>query len=204
MPSTTVEASDARARANVYAFLASLFSTYPTEDTVRAVREMAADLALNGPEPSALEDLEREYMDLFVVPNPRYVAPYESVFCDQWMPVARDGGASSDGGSRRGLLMGDSSLRVRQCYEQAGVIPDEALPDHIATELRFMAWLWDQQAVRDASDAAVIARLRERFRADHLERWIGPLRDEVAERDRVGFYVAALSLTQAVLQSDSA
>ena len=100
--------------------------------------------------------------------------------------------------------MGDSSLRVRQCYEEAGVIPDEALPDHIATELRFMAWLWDQQAVRDASGAAVIARLRERFRADHLARWIGPLRDKVAERDRVGFYVAALSLTEAVLQSDSA
>ena len=204
MPSTTVEASDARARANVYAFLASLFSTHPTQAAVRAVREIAEDLALNGPEPSALEELEREYMDLFVVPNPRYVAPYESVFCDQWMPVARDGEASADGGSRRGLLMGDSSLQVRQCYEEAGVIPDEGLPDHIATELRFMAWLWDQQAVRDASDAAVIARLRERFRADHLERWIGPLREEVTERDRVGFYMAALSVTEAVLQSDSA
>jgi putative dimethyl sulfoxide reductase chaperone len=204
VPSTTVKASDARARANVYAFLASLFSTHPTQATVRAVREMAEDLALNGLEPSALEELEREYMDLFVVPNPRYVAPYESVYCDQWMPVARDGEAPADSGSRRGLLMGDSSLQVRQCYEEAGVVPDEALPDHIATELRFMAWLWDQQAVRDVSGAAVIARLRERFRADHLERWIGPLRDEVAERDRVGFYVAALSLTEAVLQSDSA
>jgi TorA maturation chaperone TorD len=204
VPSTTVDTTDARARANVYAFLATLFSAHPAEDAVRAAREMAEHLALEDPGAFALDELEREYMDLFVVPNPRYVAPYESVFCDQWTPVVRNSEASADSGSRRGLLMGDSSLQVRQCYEEAGVIPGEALPDHIATELRFMAWLWDQQAVRDPSDAAVIARLRERFRADHLERWIGPLRDEVAERDRMGFYVAALSLTEAVLQSDSA
>jgi TorA maturation chaperone TorD len=200
---TTVDAAEARARANVYAFLASLFRFSPTHDTVRAVRGMAHDLALEPPEPVPLEELQREFMDLFVVPNPRYVAPYESVFCDRWMPVARNGEANSPDNGRGGLLMGDSSLLVRQCYEEAGVIPDEALPDHIATELRFMAWLWDQQAVRDAAGAAVIARLRERFRTDHLERWIGPLREEVAERDRVGFYEAALSLTEAVLRSDS-
>ena len=166
---------------------------------------MADDLALEPPEPAPLEELQREFMDLFVVPNPRYVAPYKSVFRDRLMPVARNGAAdpADSGNTRKGLLMGESSLLVRQCYEEAGVIPDEVLPDHIATELRFMAWLWDQQAVRDASGAAVIARLRERFRTDHLQRWIGPLREEVAERGRVGFYEAALSLTEAVLRSDS-
>jgi TorA maturation chaperone TorD len=201
-----VPTTDAGARANVYAFLATLFSAHPTEDAVRAVREMAEDLTLEDPGPFALDELAREYMDLFVVPNPRYVAPYESVYCDRWMPVGRTGEAScgDSGMSARGLLMGDSSLQVRRCYEEAGVTPREELPDHVATELRFIAWLWGQQAVRDASGAAVIARLRERFRTDHLGRWIGPLREEVAKRARGGFYAAALSLTEAVLQSDGA
>jgi TorA maturation chaperone TorD len=201
-----MEASDARCRARVYAFLATVFSTAPTEEVVLAVRAMADDLGLERPEPSTAHQLQHEYMELFVVPNPRYVAPYESVFCDPWTPSAEHEAARPADGVRtaRGLLMGESAESVRRCYEDAGAVAQEAVPDHIATELRFMAWLWDQQAVRDDSGAAVIARLRERFRTDHLQRWIGPLRDEVAERERVGFYAAALSLTEAVLQSDSA
>lgn len=194
---TTVDAAEARARANVYAFLASLFHSLPTEDSVRAVREMAGGLEIEDPGPFALKDLEREYMDLFVVPNPRYVAPYESVFRDSWSnPV--EGGAPI-----RGLLMGDSSLAVQRCYDEAGVAQQDELADHVATELRFMAWLWEQQAERESGDAAAIAQLRSRFRADHVARWIADLRGRVAERDRLGFYAAALRVTEAVIEGDA-
>lgn len=196
MPSTTVDAAEARARANVYAFLASLFHSLPTEDSVRAVREMAGGLQIEDPGPFVLEELVREYMDLFVVPNPRYVAPYESVFRDSWSnPV-------EDGAPIRGLLMGDSSLAVKRCYDKAGVASADELPDHVATELRFIAWLWERQAEGESGDVAAIAQLRSRFRADHVARWIADLRGRVAERDRLGFYTAALRVTEAVLQSD--
>ena len=33
----------------------------------------------------SLDELDREYMELFVIPGPRYVAPYESVFRDRWI-----------------------------------------------------------------------------------------------------------------------
>jgi TorA maturation chaperone TorD len=194
---TTVDAADARARASVYAFLASVFHSLPTEDSVRAVREMAGGLEIEDPGPFVLNDLEREYMDLFVVPNPRYVAPYESVFRDSWSnPV--EGGAPI-----RGLLMGDSSLAVRRCYDEAGVAPADELPDHVATELQFMAWLWALQAAPESGDVAAIAELRSRFRADHVARWIADLRGRVAERDRLGFYAAALRVTEAVIESDA-
>ncbi|MFB3853942.1 MAG: molecular chaperone [Vicinamibacterales bacterium] len=206
MSSTTMEVSDASCRARIYEFLATVFSAAPTDEMVLAVQTMAEYLALERLGPWTSQELQHEYMELFVVPNPRYVAPYESVFCDPTTPSTEDEMANPADGIRaaRGLLMGESAESVRRFYEDAGVIAREALPDHIATELGFMAWLWNQQAVRDASGAAVIARLREKFRADHLERWIGALRDEVAERDRLGFYLAALSLTEAVLQSDGA
>jgi len=194
---TTVDAADARARANVYAFLASLFHSRPTEGSVRAVREMAGGLEIEDPGPMVLDDLEREYMDLFVVPNPRYVAPYESVFRDSWSsPV--EGGAPI-----KGLLMGDSSLAVQRCYDEAGVTPGDGLPDHVATELQFMAWLWARQAVSGSDDGALIAELRSRFRADHVARWIADLSGRVAERDRLGFYAAALRVTEAVIEGDA-
>jgi len=194
---TTVDAAEARARANVYAFLASLFRSLPTEDSVRAVREMAGDLEIEDPGPVALKELEREYMDLFVVPNPRYVAPYESVFRDSWSNPVEDGAAI------RGLLMGDSSLAVQRCYDEAGVAPADELPDHLATELQFMAWLWALQAEPESGDVAAIAELRSRFRDDHVARWIADLRGRVAERDRLGFYAAALRVTEAVIEGDA-
>ena len=194
---TTVDAAEARARADVYAFLASLFHSLPTEDSVRAFREIAGSLEIEAPGPFALKELEREYMDLFVVPNPRYVAPYESVFRDSWSnPV--EGGAPI-----RGLLMGDSSLAVQRCYDEAGVAPKDELPDHIASELQFMAWLWGRQAVPESGDVAAIAELRSRFRANHMARWMADLRERVAERDRLGFYAAALRVTEAVIESDA-
>jgi len=194
---TTVDAAEARSRASVYAFLASLFHSLPTEDSVRAVREMAGGLEIEDPGPFVLKDLEREYMDLFVVPNPRYVAPYESVFRDSWSnPV-------EDGAPIRGLLMGDSSLAVRRCYDEAGVSPADELPDHVATELQFMAWLWALQAEPESSDVAAIAELRTRFRDNHVARWIADLRGRVAERDRLGFYAAALRVTEAVIEADA-
>jgi len=197
VPSIAVDATEARARASVYAFLASLFHSRPTEDSVRAVREMAGSMEIEDPGPFVLTELEREYRELFVVPNPRYVAPYESVFRDTWPnPVA--GGAPV-----RGLLMGDSSLAVQRCYDEVGVAPADGLPDHVSTELQFMAWLWALQADPESGDAESIAELRSRFRADHVARWIANLRGRVAERDRLGFYAAARRVTEAVIESDA-
>jgi TorA maturation chaperone TorD len=50
---------------------------------------------------------------------------------------------------------------------------------------------------------AAIAELRSRFRADHVARWIADLRSRVAERDRLGFYAAALRVTEAVIEGDA-
>ena len=192
-------------RVRIYGFLAGVFCSAPTAESVHAVSQMALTLGISCPEALSLSELEREFMDLFVVPNPRYVAPYESVYRDRW-PLEPASGTEPGEGSAplvmERLLMGESTMAVRQAYLQAGVLPEEDLPDHIANELRFMAHLWAREAEADG-EAPGLADLRQRFREEHLLQWIGQLREKVAERERLGYYRVALEVAEAVLQGDA-
>ncbi|MBI2906346.1 MAG: hypothetical protein HYX92_01680 [Chloroflexi bacterium] len=70
-----VQTRDAYARAYVYRFLASVFTAHPTAQMVTGLAEMAEFFGIPCPQDASLEELDQEYMDLFVVPNRRYVAP---------------------------------------------------------------------------------------------------------------------------------
>ena len=199
-------AVEEQAKTDVYCFLAGIFSSHPTQDTVWGLCQMAEVLGVSCTNDFSLPALDREYMDLFVVPNPRYVAPYESVYRDRWLPPSLPAaGGRSDSASVmiKGLLMGDSTLNVQQCYVEAGVMPDDDLPDHIANELRLMAYLSARQAEIPASDAKSLAGLQARLRQEHLMQWIGQLRERVVESDHLGYYTAALEVAELVLQGDA-
>jgi len=196
MDSVNVVADEARA--TIYGFLAGVFGSHPTPDIVWAVCEMAEALGVACPDYLSMPELDREYMELFVVPNSRYVAPYESVFRDHWLLPATLKPGSNPGEASlkiKGLVMGESTLQVRHCYVQAGVFPGEELPDHIANELRFMAYLW-------SPEAEALADLRCKFCDEHILKWIGELREKVAENDRLGFYVAAVQVAEAVVYDE--
>lgn len=140
-----LQQGDARTMAEVCAFLAGVLSAPPTEETAGAVARMASALGVACPVDVGASTLEREYADLFVVPNPRYVAPYESVYRDRWeMPAALQTGAgpAGKGGAIKGLLMGESTLRVRRLQLEAGLQPQRDLPDHVANEMWLLAHLW--------------------------------------------------------------
>jgi len=202
---TTVDAAAARARASVYAFLASVFHSLPTEDSVRAVREMAGGLEIEDPGPFVLNDLEREFMDLLVVPSPRYVAPYESVYRDRWLIPSDLAGAPGPDGTPRTttrLLMGESTLAVRQCFREAGVEPTDDLPDHISNELKLMSHLWSGEGQEPCGESGRLAGLRSKLRDDHLLRWVGELQRRVSEHDRSGLYSTALRVVEVVLEND--
>ena len=203
---SAIATSEAQAKAKIFGFLAGVFRSHPTDDSVRALREMAAEMGVACPNGFSLSELDQEYMDLFVVPTSRYVAPYESVFRDEWpLPAGlrRGSNPAETGGTVKGLLMGESTLQVRLCYLQAGLLPEEDLPDHISNELCFLAHFYEREAGSPASKAGVIAEIRERFRQEHVAKWIGELRERVGERDRLGYYRAALEVTEAVLQEEA-
>jgi putative dimethyl sulfoxide reductase chaperone len=201
-----IDKTAAAERVGIYGFLAGVFCSTPTPKSVRVISETASALGISCPEGVSLRHLEREFMDLFVVPNPRYVAPYESVYRDRWL---LDSNAGTAPGMKAAplvmerLLMGESTVAVRQAYLQVGILPEEELPDHIANELRFMAHLWARQADATASDESTWVERRERFRREHLLQWIGRLREKVAESDRLGYYRAALEVAEAVLRDDA-
>ena len=198
-------AGDARARASIYSFLAGVFTSHPTLDSVRAVRELAAALRIPWSSDPSLSELDQEYMALFVVPNPRHVAPYESVFRDRWLLPAtlRPGSNPGEAGiTIKGLVMGESTLAVRRCYLAAGLLPEEGLPDHIGNELRFLAYLWAREAEAPPSEAQSLVEQRARFCQEHVLRWTGELRDRIAESDRLGYYRTALQIVEDVLQDE--
>ena len=200
-----IEEEASAERVRVYGFLAGVFGSAPTAESARAVSRMALALGISCPDGLALNELEREFMDLFVVPNPRYVAPYESVYRDRWLLEPASEAEPGKGPAplvMERLLMGESTMAVRQAYLQMGVLPEEDLPDHIANELRFMAHLWARDAKADGAEPG-LADLRQRFREEHLLQWIGQLREKVAERERLGYYRVALEVAEAVLQGDA-
>lgn len=199
------EAPECGSRAVIYDLIATALTTPPTAPVVRAVREMARTLGFGCPEEWSLEDLRDEHRLLFVVPNPRYVAPYESVYRDAWeWGEPCDTQAAGDGPHSRiikGLLMGTSTLEVDRCYRDAGVRPREDLPDHVGNELRFMAFLCRQRETKTTERHDVKA-LYARIRDDHLLMWLPLLRERVRESETLDFYTLTLAIAIAVLQND--
>ena len=187
-------------RERIYGFLAGVFGTAPTAESARAVSEMALALRIPCPDRQALDQLEREFMDLFVVSNPRYVTPYESAYRDRWLlPTGLGKDATEQVVGR--LLMGESTLAVRQCFLDAGTLPLQDLPDHIGNELRLMAHLWASEE-RESGGLGSRRELRAKVRDDHLLQWIGQLRQKVSENESLGFYSAALDLAEVILKND--
>lgn len=131
----------------------------------------------------ALEHLDQERLSvdhaaLFLGPFELAAAPFGSVYLEQ---------------GRR--LMGDSTMAVRRCYEEAGLAVEIAeAPDHVALELEFMYYLLSCQAT-------ALAACREREAADFelrqqefFLRFLHPWMDDFCRAIRSGtanpFYLA--------------
>lgn len=138
-----------------------------------------------------LLDIEIEYTYLFInaishLPAP----PYESAYGSE------------------GLLMGRAASQVLRAYRDAGLAMCEdygLLPDHLTTELEFMAYLVEQEAVtlRVASSQAEAWQARQqRFLAEHLLRWSPVFLARVAKYARRPFYLRIADLTAALFRSE--
>ncbi len=197
-------ATEARARAKIYAFLAEVFSSHPTQDALRVVRQIALALGISFPNNFSLTELDLEYMELFVVSSPRYVAPYESVFHDQWiLQDFQNAGKNLALIGKRSLAMEETSIEVRRVYIKMGVFPDKDLPDHIANELSFMAYLWLREAEASTEKIKALSELRNKFCEGHLLTWMGLLRERVMKGEHLGFYSVVLQITEVLLQDEN-
>ncbi|MFN3481209.1 MAG: molecular chaperone, partial [Thermodesulfovibrionales bacterium] len=166
---------DTDVKGRLYAFLSSLFIMEPSKGHVHDLRDIMNILGFPDLKLCRIGELTREYYDLFVVPNPRYVRPYESVYRDR-IPIDFVGNPEQGLMPRRryirGLLMGRSTMDVLRYYREAGVYPSTDLPDHLGNELAFLSYLL-KKAKEVGSESDKFLRLYEKFKKDHPLKWIG-------------------------------
>lgn len=205
----------AEARANIYRFLAQLYSAPPTaelltwmagEDFKQHVETVfgTAGAALIGALAGPLnpEAVRLEYDALFRVPGERYLCPYESVYRGRRVVKGR---------VVDGTVWGSATAEVERLYALAGARPAQKageLPDFIGLELLFMAYLCDQEAEAWAAGNRDLAgrylALQRDFLVNHLSRWADGLCDEIVAKAELDFYVGLARLTQAFLAADCA
>ena len=118
--------------------------------------------------------LQNEYVRLFINALPEVpCAPYGSVYLE-------------------GSLMGETTVTVHEIYRKYGMETTE-LPDHIAVECEFLAWLHDVAA----SDE--IARKDYGYLLGHLREWTGLFFDRVEQHDQLGCYRRSAQLGRTIL-----
>lgn len=201
----------AEARSQIYQFLSQAYRSPPTRELIEKMtqqpefidsfisflghstyisEDLQKYLTSNTPD-VLLEDLTQEYNSLFVIPAKGYVRPYESVYVDTW---------DIDGAECSGLVMGRSTVHVKDIYETAGVELSDTfkdLPDHLAVELEFMSYLAEKEA--NLSDSAIEAdkflEFQYNFLNNHLSKWVGTVCNTILNSTTNPFYAAVATLT---------
>jgi putative dimethyl sulfoxide reductase chaperone len=193
------------ARAAAYKLLAECYYP-PAEETREHVRQLSCSLrTLSLPAATAaqrmaavwqgdqsFEELAIDHARLFVGPFALLAPPYGSVYLE---------------GGRR--LMGDSTLAVGECYQEAGLEVASGFngtPDHIAVELEFMHFLVVKEL--DALGGGNLDRsqnFRQKQRAfleRHLAAWVPDFSRSVEEQAHTSFYQDLAASTRMFIESD--
>jgi TorA maturation chaperone TorD/ferredoxin len=136
--------------------------------------------------------LTQTYNRLFVGPQPPLAHPYESVYR-----------------TPNGRLMGDVTMQVVQAYAEAGLALADGrhdMPDHVAVELEFMAYLAGEEAkARSNGNEALVGTWLSRqvdFLRDHLTCWIPQFCHHVVKADPGGYYGQATTTLAAFVLFD--
>jgi len=152
----------------------------PTENLVAAVNDGHLSGVFETTTTVSLEALEREFTRLFIGPGEHQCPPYESVYRD------------ADADQSLGPVMGESTRDVERWYREYGVELDESnseLPDHVTTELEFIGYL---ERTEDEATA-------EKFREEHLNRWIREFLDRVEQTTELPYYRDLATITRVAI-----
>jgi putative dimethyl sulfoxide reductase chaperone len=176
---TLTLAETALARHHTYNLLGRLYAEGLTTELLPFASELLGETAVA---PYALPNTHYDPDEAAATHHTLFrfnIFPYQSIFCDA-----------------SGLLGGAESERVRAAYQEAGF--ETAEPDHIAAELRFLAFLCAAEAeARQDGLAELAAQCQTRqatFLGNHLLNWLPPF---VIALEQAGqpFYAALATLT---------
>ena len=127
-----------------------------------------------------LADLLWEYTRLFIGPYKLPCPPWESVYT-----------------SGKRLMMQEAYDEVRDLYSEVGLKIDHPniMPDHIGTELNFMAILL-QKMSNEPGRRLYYMDMAKRFLDEHLKRWIPQFTLDMEEAANIKFYKALAKVTR--------
>jgi TorA maturation chaperone TorD len=99
------------------------------------------------------------------------------------------------------------ALAVKQCYRQAGLLPEETTPespDYLGVELDFLRQLClrEHKQLSAAADASRTVAEEERFLREHLGSWIGDYVERARPCARTDFYGGFLMILKTVIAID--
>lgn len=186
-------------RSGLYGFLASIFRKEPTEAQIKGMKSRSFQEALDGldfgfsenDEEALAKELGVEYAALFLGPG-GHVSPHESVHVD-------------DGGE----LFGKATMAVKNYIEACGFQynPDNhELPDHISTELEFLAEITRQEAVawqeNQITKVSNCLEFEREFFDRHIGRWLPAFCERVLERAELPFYRRIIELARNFLDEE--
>ena len=133
-----------------------------------------------------LTQLQVDHAKLFIGPFDVLAIPYSSVYLD---------------GQRQ--VMGDSTLKVLEYYQEAGLELSgdiNEVPDHISLELEFMYYVTFKAL--ETGDKEFIAK-RNRFLEEHLGLWVNPFTNFIIERAETDFYKNLGLITKEFIGAES-
>jgi putative dimethyl sulfoxide reductase chaperone len=169
----------ALARHHTYTLLGRLYTDGLTTELLPYARELLGETAVA---PYAIRNTQYDPNEAAATHHTLFrfnIFPYQSIFRDA-----------------SGLLGGAESERVRAAYRESGF--ETAEPDHIASELRFLAFLCAAEAeARQDGLAEAVAQCQTRqanFLRDHLLTWLPPFIIAL-EQNSHPFYAALATLT---------
>lgn len=226
---TVLHLQDAKARGDMYRFLASVYLQPPPLELVQSItdetflgelaelfgNDVVAELIAYA---TAIEldeeipSLKQEYMDLFAVPTGHYVTPFEDVYR----------GIRQDGSQERGPLLGERAIAAKILYRAAGARVDQEckeLPNHIGVELAFMEFLCkseaeaiDREEREETSDeeqdpeevSRIYRQYQTKFLDEHLNDWFPQLSRAIQDKSSSRFYRGLARLTEKFIAMDLA
>jgi TorA maturation chaperone TorD len=158
------------------------------EDVFAALEIDAAALEGLSVKGDVYAKLKEDYRKLFIGPLPPYILPVESVY-KRW---SNDPDCKLSIAAEKGYLMGDPAMDMIKRYQADGVvIPDKysSMPDHVALELEYMAYLCRNGNVE-----------RQRaFYATHLC-WMDDLAKDIKKSDISRFYSTGAEITALIVR----
>jgi len=141
---------------------------------------------------TALLELCKEYTRLFITAYPKAVAPpYSSIYLD-----------------KDRLIWGESTTDAALFYKLAGLSLNEDfhdVPDHIAAELEFVAYVITEQLRNNELGLPLPGRfisIEKRFLNEHLFKWVPLFFSKVAACSTLTFYQVMANLALRLIERD--